>query len=126
MPSVYNTKEYPQLTKKRYKLGCARRFVTPAARLIQSVTQRGLIELTLSATASLSECKFSLRYLYKISCLVMKIRQMIIHNNLSKMKIKILPTCLKGNNRDSLGEFGNISHGVLTAEGLSDIKLLQL
>ena len=40
---------------------------------------------------------------------------MIIHSNLSKMKNKFLPTCLQGNNRDSLGEFSNTSHGELGA-----------
>ena len=39
----------------------------------------------------------------------MRIRQMIIQNNLSKMKNKIFLTCLQGNYRDSLGEFGNMS-----------------
>ena len=38
---------------------------------------------------------------------------MIIHTNLSKMKNQILPTCLQGNYRDSLGEFSNTSCGVL-------------
>ena len=41
---------------------------------------------------------------------------MIIHSNLSKMKNKILPTCLKGNYTDSLGEFSNTSYGVFGAE----------
>ena len=36
---------------------------------------------------------------------------MIIHSNLSEMKNKILPTCLQGNYRNSLGEFRNISNG---------------
>ena len=57
----------------------------------------------LSVPATLTVCKFSLYYPYKISCLVMRIQQMTIHNNLSKMKNKILPTCLQGNYRDSLG-----------------------
>ena len=39
----------------------------------------------------------------------MRIRQMIIQNNLSKMKNKIFLTCLQGNYRDSLEEFGNMS-----------------
>ena len=30
---------------------------------------------------------------------------MIVYSNLSKMENKILPTCLEGNYRDSLGEF---------------------
>ena len=34
----------------------------------------------------------------------------------SKMKSKILPTCLQRNYRDSLGEFGNRSYGVFGAE----------
>ena len=41
---------------------------------------------------------------------------MVMHSNLSKMKHKILPTCLQGNSRDSLGEFSNTSHGVCRAE----------
>ena len=38
--------------------------------------------------------------------------------NLSKMKNKIFPTCLQGNYRESLGEFGNISYSVLGLQGL--------
>ena len=41
---------------------------------------------------------------------------MIIHRKLSKMKNKILPTCLQGNYEDSLGEFGNTSYGVVGTE----------
>ena len=41
---------------------------------------------------------------------------MIINSTLSKMKNKILPTCLQGNYRDSLGEFSNTSYGVFGAE----------
>ena len=42
---------------------------------------------------------------------------MIIHRKLSKMKNTILPTCLQGNYRDSLGEFSNITtYGVVGAE----------
>ena len=55
--------------------------------------------LTLSSPGSLSVYKFSLYYPHKISCLVMRIKQMIIHSNLSKMKDKILLTCLQGNKR---------------------------
>ena len=43
----------------------------------------------------------------------MGIKQLIIHNNLSQMKNKILPTCLQANYRDSLGEFSNTEYGVL-------------
>ena len=43
---------------------------------------------------------------------------MIIHNNLSEMKNKILSTCLQGNYRDSLGEFSNTSNRVLRAESV--------
>ena len=41
---------------------------------------------------------------------------MIIHSNSSKMKNKILPTCLQGDYRDSLGEFNNTSRGMFVAE----------
>ena len=41
---------------------------------------------------------------------------MVIHSNLSKMKNKIFATCLKGNNRDSLGKSSNTSYGVFGAE----------
>ena len=64
---------------------------------------------------SLSVCKFSLYYPHKISCLVMRVKQMIIYSNLSKMKYRIPPTCLQGNYRDSLGEFSNLSYGVFGA-----------
>ena len=43
---------------------------------------------------------------------------MVIHNNLTKMKNKILPTCLQGNYRDNLEEFGNTSYGVFGAAGV--------
>ena len=46
----------------------------------------------------------------------MRIKQKITHCNLSKMKKKILPTYLQGNNRDSLGEFSNMSYGVFGGE----------
>ena len=57
-----------------------------------------------------------LRYPRRKSCLVMRIKQMIIHRCFSKMKNKILLTCLQGNYRDSLGEFSNKSYGVFGAE----------
>ena len=41
---------------------------------------------------------------------------MIMHRKLSKMKNKILPTCLQGNCGDSLGEFSNTSYGIVGAE----------
>ena len=52
---------------------------------------------------------------------------MVIHTycNLSKMKNKILLTCLQGNYRDSLGEFSNMSYGVFMAERYSISKVLQ-
>ena len=46
----------------------------------------------------------------------MRIKQMIMHCILFKMKHKILPTCLQGNIRDSLGEFSNISYSMLGAD----------
>ena len=48
----------------------------------------------------------------------MKVKQMILHSNLSKMRNKILPTCLEGNiGLDSLGEFSNnVPCGVFGAE----------
>ena len=58
----------------------------------------------------------------------MRIEQIIIHSNLSKMKNKIHPTCLQGNYRDSLGDFSNISYGVFWGgrglSGLTAVKLL--
>ena len=41
---------------------------------------------------------------------------MILNSNLSKMKNKILPTCLQGSYRDSLGEFSNASYSLFGAE----------
>ena len=72
--------------------------------------------LTLSGPVSLSVYKFSLHYPHKTSCLVMRIKQMIIHNNLSKIKSKILPTCLQRNYRQFKEEFGNTSYDVFGAE----------
>ena len=41
------------------------------------------------------------------------------------MKNKILPTCLRGNYRDSLGEFSNTSCGVFGAERVKQEKGIQ-
>ena len=46
---------------------------------------------------------------------LMRIEQMIIHSNLSKMKNNTLQTCYK-ENIDSLGEFSNISYDVFGSE----------
>ena len=46
----------------------------------------------------------------------MRIKQLIIYTNLSEMKNKILPTCLQGNYRYSLGEFSNTSYGMFGDE----------
>ena len=73
-------------------------------------------KLTLSAPAGSSVCYFSLHYPQKISYLVMRIKQMIIHINLSKMKNKILPTCLQGNYRDRSREFRSTEYGVFGPE----------
>ena len=51
----------------------------------------------------------------------MRINQMIMHGSLSKMKNKILPICLQGNYRDSLGEFSKTSCGVFGAERVKGI-----
>ena len=77
--------------------------------------------IILSAQASLSVCKFSLHNPHKRSCLVKRIKQLIIHSNLSKIKDKILPTCFQGNYRDSLGEFSNTSSGMF---GSKSVKLI--
>ena len=46
---------------------------------------------------------------------------MILHRKLSKVKNKILKSCLQGNDGDSLGEFSNtcMSHGVVGVKGLN-------
>ena len=44
-------------------------------------------------------------------------------SNLSKMKNKILPICLQGNYRDSLGEFSNIAYDMFGARGLIKCNL---
>ena len=36
-----------------------------------------------------------------------------------KIENKILPSCLQGNYRDSLGEFSNTSYGVFGAESVN-------
>ena len=62
---------------------------------------------------SLSGCKISLHYPHKTSCFVMRKNNLIIYSNLSKMKSKILPTCLQGYFRDSLEDiwhFGGLFH----------------
>ena len=46
----------------------------------------------------------------------MRIQQLIIHSNLSKMKSKISPTCSQGNYRDSLGELSDASYEVFGAK----------
>ena len=76
--------------------------------------------LILLAPFHLSVCKFSLHFPHKISCLVMRIKQMIIHSNLSEMKNKILQTCLQGYNRNSLGEVNNNSYGIFGADRVKE------
>ena len=67
--------------------------------------------LTLWAPASLSVCKFSLHYPHKISCLVMRIKHMIIQSNLSEMKNKILPASVRDAKvRKVLGVWFNLSY----------------
>ena len=60
-----------------------------------------------------SSSQFISRYLLLTLCtnigLVMRTKQLIIHNKLSKMKSKILTACLQGNYRNILGEFSNTS-----------------
>ena len=83
------------------------------------------LDLLLSKTnSSLLICRFSLHYPDKISCLIMRIKQTIIHSNLSEMKNKILPTSLQGNYRDSLGEFNNTSYGVFVAKRVKQNRLM--
>ena len=41
---------------------------------------------------------------------------MIIHRNLSKSKNKMLPICIQGTSRGSLGKFNNTSYGVFAIE----------
>ena len=48
---------------------------------------------------------------------------MIKHRKLSKMKNKILPTCLQGNNGDSLGELSKTSNGIVGAERVKGFKI---
>ena len=52
----------------------------------------------------------------KKSCLVIRIKHLITHRKLSKLKSKILTTCLQGIYRDSLGEFSNTSYVVFGDE----------
>ena len=54
----------------------------------------GCLILTLSLPACLSTSAFSLQYQYKISWLAVKIKELIIHSKLFKMKCKILLTHL--------------------------------
>ena len=69
------------------------------------------------SSSSLSVWKFSIYYYqHKISCLAIRIKQMIIHSNLPQMTNQTLPTCLQGDYRDGLGEFSNASYGVFGAE----------
>ena len=64
----------------------------------------------------------------KIGCLVMRIKQKIIHNTLSKMKNQIVPTYMyvQGNHEDSLGEISNMSQDMFGAERSKDITHLQI
>ena len=82
--------------------------------ICNSLTQLLSMELlTLSATASFNYQCVSFVY---ITCLVLRIKQLIIYSNLSKMKNNLVPTCLQRNYRDSLGEFSNTSYGVFGAD----------
>ena len=58
------------------------------------------------SSASLSVFKFSIHYPHKIRCLVMRIKQVSIHD-ISQMDNKIPPTYLQG---DNSGEFSNTSY----------------
>ena len=80
--------------------------------ITQVIKVHVLVTVILLAPTSLSVCKFSLHYPHRISGSVMRIKQMIIHSNLSKVKNKTLPICLQGeyNYRDSLEEFNNASY----------------
>ena len=51
---------------------------------------------------------------------------MIIHSKLSKMKNKILPTCLLGNYRHSLGEFSNTTYGMFRTERVNKYVLVKV
>ena len=42
----------------------------------------------------------------------MRTEEIITHNNLSKMKTKILPTFLQGNYKATSGAFNNTPHGM--------------
>ena len=80
-----------------------------------------------TSTSHCSVCKFSLHYPHKISCLVMRIKLLIIHSNLFKLKNKIFPTCLQGNYRERLGEFSITSYGVIEAERVtSKLKKIKI
>ena len=75
--------------------------------------------LSLSAAASVSICEFFLHYPHKTSCLVKRIKQMIINSNFIKTINKILPTFLQGCYGDNLEEFSNTSYGVFEAERIT-------
>ena len=47
----------------------------------------------------------------------MRIKQTSAHSNLTKMKKEILPACLEGNYRDSLGESSDSDTGSLNSFG---------
>ena len=80
-----------------------------------------------SSNSSSSTGPWSHRYIgvplypHKISCLLMRIKYMIIHSNFWDKK-KILPTDLQGNYGPSLGEFSNTSYGVVGAERVKELK----
>ena len=66
--------------------------------------------LTLSASASLSVCKFSLHYQRKVSSLIMRINQMIIRCKLSQMKNQNSSNLLTRNGfKDSFGQISKMS-----------------
>ena len=53
---------------------------------------------------------------HKVSCFVMRIKQMIIHSNLFEMKNEVLPTFLQGIRLGSSEEFSITSFGVFGVE----------
>ena len=63
--------------------------------------------LTLSAPASSSTSIFSLKYRYKISCLIVRIKELIRYSKFSSMKSESLLNYLGGEYGYSLEEYSN-------------------
>ena len=79
-------------------------------------------KFNLSSPANLSTSIFSLQLQYKISCSVMRIKELNTNSKLFNTKSKFLPSCFKEKYDHSFGEFSNMSHVMLRLRKLKNVQ----